>query len=176
MDCTPEAFEPRPSSSAGSVGTDGLPLAALNAAAVRTVLTQVRAAAEAIDLRLEPDAGGELLRGCLPMPGGREQQVFVRVSGLLAQGLHVVTFFSPCHRVPEGEQLAPDLMRRLLLVNEQHRFVRLALWPMDDGELVVASWDQIVETMEAEELGTQVRALAVVADRLEQQLDGSDRF
>ena len=64
----------------------------------------------------------------------------------------------------------------LLLVNERQRFVRTALWPMDDGTLVVASWDQILETMEAEELGTQIRALAVVADHLEQVLGEGDRF
>ena len=54
--------------------------------------------------------------------------------------------------------------------------MRVALWPMDGGELLVVSWDQILETMEAEELATQVRSLVLSADELEKILSDEDRF
>jgi len=167
---------PAAGSGARGRGDDDAAHAPLDAADVAAALAQVRSLGDEIGLRLEAHHDGELLRATLSLPAGRQQQVFVRVSGRLARGLHVLTLFSPAPRLPHGSEHPPTLLHELLLVNERQRFVRTALWPMDDGTLVVASWDQILETMEAEELGTQIRALAVVADHLEQVLGEGDRF
>ncbi len=143
---------------------------------VARTLHEVEAIAAAVNIPLTIERDGEMLQGHFKLPGGRHQRVYVRVSGRTTTGLRVLTLFSVFHHVKDGEGLSASELRALLLVNEHQRFVRVAIWPMDGDELLVVSWDQILETMEAEELATQVRSLVLAADELEKLLSDDDRF
>ncbi len=143
---------------------------------VAATLQEVEAIAASVGIRLTIEHDGEMLLGHFDLADGRRQRVFVRVSGRTPAGLRILTLFSVFHHLKESETLSAAELRALLLINEQRRFVRVALWPMDGGELLVVSWDQILETMEAEELATQVRSLVLSADELEKVLSDEDRF
>ncbi len=125
---------------------------------VARTLHEVEAIAAAVNIPLTIERDGEMLQG------------------RTTTGLRVLTLFSVFHHVKDGEGLSASELRALLLVNEHQRFVRVAIWPMDGDELLVVSWDQILETMEAEELATQVRSLVLAADELEKLLSDDDRF
>lgn len=110
------------------------------------------------------------------LPGGRTQFVYVRVTGE-AEDSPVVTFLSPCRiikkRLLRGltRGQAIDLLKR----NEQLLFARFAIQTMKDGDIVVASTDHLLKTLDPEELKSAVLCVAKAADDYEKEF-GGDQF
>ena len=110
------------------------------------------------------------------MPGNRSQRVFIRPAAEQEDGNTIITFVSPCLWVKTGflkgmsKAQAIDLLTR----NEDLYFARYGIWRMDGGDMVVASADQILETMESEEFSALVQNVAMAADAYEAEHGGDD--
>jgi len=145
---------------------------------VERVLGEVIRVGETIGIDFRFDARDGILRCRLELEGGRNQQVFVRLAGRTSLGHSIVTLFSPCARLGPGvfEAMSPEELRRLLHRPDGEHFVRFQVWGMNDHDLLVTSWDQVIETMEVEELALQVRLLAEAADAYERQRSGIDEY
>jgi len=112
------------------------------------------------------------------MEDGRSQEVWVNPTIRLASGAQVVTFSSPCYQYSKGflkgmsKGDAIDLLRR----NEKTAFARYGLITLKDGsDIVMASADQILDTLDAAEFHAHIWAVATAADSLEKE-KGVDRF
>lgn len=119
------------------------------------------------------------LEGGFELGQGRSQSCFVRPSGMTGDGKMVVTIYSPCLRVKKGflagmsKEMALDLLRR----NEDVLFARYGL--MDDGEhdMVVASADCLLDTLDPEEFEHVIWHVAMAADAYERDKGGGkDEF
>jgi hypothetical protein len=110
--------------------------------------------------------------------GGRSQRVFIRPAGTTPDGHDVVTFVSPCLHVKTGflsgisREQALDLLQR----NENLYFARFGIWRLDKADMIVASCDQILDTMEAQEFAALVQSVAVAADAYEREHSKEDLF
>lgn len=111
------------------------------------------------------------------LDGNRNQFVHIRLTGKNQIGGHIVTFFSPCLKVKKGflkgitKDQAIDLLRR----NEKTLFARYGVWSLENEELVVASIDHILDTLDPEEFKTSSWHVAIAADRYEKE-HGKDDF
>lgn len=99
---------------------------------------------------------------------GRVQRVFVRVISARA-----VRIYALCLKVKKGflqgikREQALDLLRR----NEQMPFARYGIAPLDGEDLIVASVDHILDTLDPQELASHMRAVTQAADAYEKEHD-----
>ena len=101
------------------------------------------------------------------LPDGRSQMVYVRPTAQNAKTGVVVTFFSPCLKVGKGflKGLSKEQAVDLLKKNEQVLFARYGIWESDDSNLIVASVDQLLDTLDPDEFGTNMWHVAMAADQ-----------
>jgi hypothetical protein len=118
------------------------------------------------------------LEGSFELPGGRTQVCFVRPSGMVGDKF-VVTFFSACLRVKKGflagitKEMALDLLRR----NENLIFARYGVIAEEDADLVVASADYLLDSLDPEEFEHAIWHVALAADSYENEMGkGRDEF
>ena len=111
------------------------------------------------------------------LPNGRTQQVYIRYGGATGEGKDVVTFFSPCLVVKNGfmSGISKSMALELLARNEQILFARFGIWRSGDADLIVASADQLLDTMDPEEFASLASFVAVNADSFE-QANGGDQY
>lgn len=107
----------------------------------------------------------------------RRQAVFVNEYATLPDGMHVISFFSPCGKNKPGflagmsKAQAIDLLRR----NGHSLFGGFVLARVRDEEYIAFQTTQIIETMEVEEFRDHANAVASLADGYEAQM-GQDSF
>ena len=110
---------------------------------------------------------------------GRTQQVVVRLAGRSPGGQQIVSFFSPCRRLKTGfmRGLSKEEAVELLCMNEKIPFARFGLqrFEDDDYDMIVASVDHLLATLDAKEFEEHIWAVAHVADRYEKE-HGGDAF
>jgi hypothetical protein len=151
-----------------------------NPASVRETLDTLRkvgSIAELAGIRGEVDEEHMLFAAGFNLPDDRRQMVYVCETGRSSTQSIVVTIFSPCRTVESGlfkgmsKAQAIDLLRK----NEQMLFARYGLRTMGNRELVVASTDHLLETLDPEEFHAHVWHAAMAADAYERQ-HGKDEF
>jgi hypothetical protein len=111
------------------------------------------------------------------LPDNRSQIVYVRPTDATIKESVVVTFFSPCLVVKSGfmKGISKEQALGLLRANEQILFARYGLWTMGKQDMVVASVDQILDTLDPEEFEAHIWHVAMAADSFEKQ-HGQDHF
>ena len=111
------------------------------------------------------------------MADDRSQVVYVRVLDQKVGDSPVLTFFSPCLMVKTGfmkgisKEQALDLLRR----NEQVMFARFGVLTMDAMDMVVASVDHLLDTLDPDEFKSSMWFVAMAADAYEKEF-GQDQF
>ena len=89
----------------------------------------------------------------------------------------VVHLFSPCLQVKKGlfKGITRDQAVDLLVKNEAMTFARYGVWQSDEGHMIVASVDHILDTLDPEEVKTSMHLVALAADAYE-KLHGQDQY
>ncbi len=111
------------------------------------------------------------------LPNDRSQMVYVRPMDRVVADSHVVTFFSPCLAVKHGfmkgvsKEQALDLLKK----NEEIYFARYGIRSMDKEDLIVASIDSLLNTLDPEEFHSNMWHVAIAADNYEKE-HGQDDF
>ena len=109
---------------------------------------------------------------------GRTQQVIVRISGRSPRGQQIVTFFSPCRRLKTGfmRGLSKEEAIELLRINEKIPFARFGLQRFEDEDvdMIVASVDHVLATLDAKEFEEHIWAVASFADMYEKKHGGDE--
>jgi len=127
-----------------------------------------RIAAEAgMPSRLEDSTG--LLAFSVEVGDERRQMVYARQSTCLLKSRNdLATIFSPCGVLDSEDLSNATFLRGLLVKSGELPLGRFAIVPTEEGEeLLVLMCDQIVDTMEKEEILTVVEILAFEADEFE---------
>lgn len=108
---------------------------------------------------------------------GRSQMVYVRATGRAPNDAPFVTFFSPCLTVKTGllKGISKEQALDLLVRNEQVPFARYGVWKQDGKDMIVASIDHLLDTLDPEELKHNMWAVALAADVYEKE-HGQDKF
>ena len=134
-------------------------------------LERVKEVATLAGLKGEIDEEKKQFRMRFILPGDRRQGVFVRDSS--AKKRKVVTFFSVCLVVKKGlvsgfsKEMAIDLLR----TNEKLHFARFGIWDFDKAVTVVASYDCLLDTLDADECHNAAWSVAFAADQFEHKHD-----
>lgn len=134
-----------------------------------------RIAAEAgIPSRLEDSTG--LLAFSIEVGDERRQMVYARQSTCLLESRDdLATIFSPCGILDADELSNANFLRGLLIKSGELPLGRFAIVPTKENEeLLVLMCDQIVDTMEKEEILTVVGILASEADEFERSRGRDD--
>lgn len=110
-------------------------------------------------------------------PDGRSQNVFIRHIGTVGNDHNVVRFFSPAMQVKKGvlSGLSKQRAVELLARNENTLFARFGIWQGGGSDMIVASADHLLETLDPEEFRASAGHVAVAADKYEQE-NGRDVF
>ncbi len=127
-----------------------------------------RIAAEAgMPSKLEESTG--LLAFSIEVGDERRQMVYARQSTCLLKSRDdLATIFSPCCILNSEDLTNAAFLRGLLVKSGELPLGRFAIVPTEEGEeLLVLMCDQIVDTMEKEEILTVVEILALEADEFE---------
>ena len=118
------------------------------------------------------------LEGEFVLAENRTQVCYARPSGMVGDQF-VVTFYSPCLRVKKGffagmtKDMATDLLRR----NENLIFARYGLMDEGECEMIVASADYLLDTLDPEEFEHAIWHVAMAADTYEREKGGGrDEF
>jgi hypothetical protein len=112
----------------------------------------------------------------LGFDNGRSQMVYVRDVSRSPER-QIITVFSPCLVRKKGfwngvsKELAIQLLRR----NETVHFARYGIWGFEKEDMIVASIDHLLETLDPPEFEASVFHVAVAADALERE-HGQDDF
>jgi hypothetical protein len=110
------------------------------------------------------------------LDNGRSQVVYVRPLPVSTKS-PIITIFSPCLVKKKGmfqgisKKMAIDLLRR----NEQVVFARYGICKLEDGDVIMASADHILETLDPPEFGASAYHVALAADMYERE-HGQDEF
>jgi hypothetical protein len=113
------------------------------------------------------------LEGSFDLGEGRSQICFIRPSCMTGDKI-VVTIYSACLRIRKGflagisREMAVDLLRR----NESLTFARYGLMDEGDADMVVASADYMLDTLDPEELEHAIWHVAMAADAYEKEKGG----
>jgi hypothetical protein len=139
-------------------------------------LEEVHKIAQLAGIKAQLDDGHLQVVIGVGLPEGRTQLVYVRVTGEIEDS-PVVTFLSPCRIIKKGllRGLTRDQAIDLLKRNEQILFARFAIQTMKGEDIVVASTDHLLKTLDPEELRSAVLCVAKAADDYEKEF-GGDRF
>jgi len=129
-------------------------------------------------IRGEIDEENECFSAACRFGDGRTQRVFIRQMITTPNGDDVATFFSPARIVKKGvlrgglsKEDALDLLAR----NENALFARFGIWSNRQSDMVVASVDAILDTLDTKEFEAHIMSVAVLADQYEEE-HGDDRF
>jgi len=125
----------------------------------------------------ELDAENEVFAAGFELPGGRSQVVYVKFSGEV-NDLPFVTVYSPCLEVKKGflkNGLTRDQAIELLKANNETNFARYAVSESEKVDLILASVDHLLDTLDAEELEANMWCVAMAADAYE-KIHGQDVF
>ena len=120
---------------------------------------------------------GQFVAG-FELPEGRSQMVYARPSAQDIEDSTVITIFSPCHVFKKGfmRGISKEQCIELLMMNEQITFARYGMWESQDEHMIVASVDNILDTLDPPELRAAMWHVAIAADSYERKYGGADDF
>ena len=135
------------------------------------VLRRIAEVAKLAGIRGQIDEQAMMFRSTFGLDNGRSQLVVVRKTMNARNGGPVVTIFSPCVELDAGwlKGISKDQALGLLRANERFPFARYGLSTMGGKEMVIASMDVLLDSLDAEEFGTYIWSVATVADAYEAQ-------
>lgn len=112
------------------------------------------------------------------LPENRRQLAYIRPMGQQVEDSEVIRFFSPCRVLKKGlwSGLSKDEAIKLLKMNEAVYLARFGLMSFDKQDLVVASADYLLNTLDPEELRAGLFFVCMAADSYERQCGGGDNF
>jgi hypothetical protein len=112
----------------------------------------------------------------LGFDNGRSQMVYVRDTSR-SPDRHIITVFSPCLVRKKGfwKGVSKELAIQLLRKNEAVHFARYGIWELEKQDVIVASIDHLLDTLDPPEFEASVVHVAMAADTLERQ-HGQDEF
>jgi eukaryotic-like serine/threonine-protein kinase len=134
---------------------------------LRDIRSLVAEAMAALKLTVQSDGDRQVVN--VPLPGGRQQRVFIedRTAGPWAE--HLVKIYSLCCPVRE------DYFRRALELNADIAFGSLAIEQIDGQAFFVMVNHYPRSTCDAEEIRQSVLDISKWADQVENALTGEDR-
>ncbi len=141
------------------------------------LLQRVADVAALAGIRGKVDKESEQFVSGFELPEGRNQMVYVRPSAQDIEDSAVVTVFSPCHVLKKGlfKGISKEQCIELLMMNEQITFARYGMWESQDELMIVASVDNILDTLDPPELRAAMWHVAIAADTYERKY-GGDTF
>ena len=140
------------------------------------VLEKMSSIAALAGLKAQVDESNMHLEMCFGLPNDRSQVVYVRPTAKKQDSV-VVTIFSPCLKVKKGlmsgisKQQALDLLKR----NEDTLFARYGVWSAREADMIVASVDHLLDTLDPEEFMASAFHVAIAADIYEKE-HGQDNY
>lgn len=145
----------------------------------REVMNRVSEVASKAGIKGEIDEEAEHFAAGFELPKDRSQMVYVKVTVTNEDGSHVVTIFSPCQvykkRLMGMGGISKAQCIDLLVRNEQLTFARFGIWDGDGELMVVASVDQLLDTLDPPEFEAAMWHIAIAADSVEEPA-GTDQF
>ena len=142
----------------------------------------VNASSEVLDRveQLAAEAGIEgersLLRGefqvLFELPNGRTQEVYVSDTST-EDDVTVISVRSTCVVIDKGmfKGVSKPMLLELLLTNEKLNFARYGLFEDEESYVVVASYDLLLNGLDAKGLAFAMECVALTADTYEEQFD-----
>ena len=111
------------------------------------------------------------------LAGDRHQIVEIEPVTLTPEGNQVISFFSRCERLGKGffDQLSGTQAINLLKLNSTLPIGHFCIKEIEGQNYLGVQCTQLLETMDLEELGVNLGALAQLADQWEERL-GKDEF
>lgn len=107
--------------------------------------------------------------------GGRLQNTFVRPMGQTGAGHLIISFFSPCLKVPTGQEIGQKAANDLLRKNARIPHGAWAIASVDGAEYLGVQETHIAQTLQPEEFAAAAIVVAKLADDMEKQF-GTDVF
>ena len=109
--------------------------------------------------------------------GHRSQMVHARPSGRNFKDAAIITVFSPCLEVKKGfmKGISKEMALELLRLNEETPFARFSIWDSDDANLIVASADHLLDSLDPDDFESLFIHVAIAADQYEAKY-GKDEF
>ena len=140
------------------------------------VLQKVAEIAAKAGIQGEIDEEAEHFFAGFELPDDRSQMVYVRPTAGGGEDSFVVTIFSPCHVFKKGlfSGISKAQCIELLQMNEQLTFARYGMWDGGNEQMIVASVDNILTTLDPEEFEAAVWHVAMAADTYEKKHGGDD--
>ena len=140
-------------------------------------LEKFQSVATLAGIRGQIDDQRMLLVSVFDFGNGRTQTVYVKPVEHPLEKVAVVHLFSPCLQVKKGlfKGITRDQAVDLLVKNEAMTFARYGVWQSDEGHMIVASVDHILDTLDPEEVKTSMHLVALAADAYE-KLHGQDQY
>ncbi len=110
------------------------------------------------------------------LPDNRNQIVYVRPLDESIGDSAVVTFFSPCVAIKSGfmKGISKDMALDLLARNEQTLFARYGVWLGQGADMIVASVDHLLDSLDPEEFRAHMWYVALAADNYEKEFGVDD--
>ena len=127
------------------------------------VLQRVAEIAAKAGIQGEIDEENEHFVAGFELPEGRSQMVYVRPTAGGGEDSFVVTIFSPCHVFKKGlfKGISKEQCIELLQLNEKLTFARYGMWESEKEQMIVASVDNILDTLDPPEFEAAVWHVAM---------------
>lgn len=140
-----------------------------DAAAQLDVLRKIADVARLAGVRGQIDEQLMAFSSSFSLPDERSQRVLVRQTAQAPDGSPVITILSPCVTLDSGwlKGISRDETLGLLRANEKFPFARYGISKLGGQEMVVASMDVLLDSLDATEFGTYIWSVASVADAWE---------
>lgn len=137
--------------------------------AVNDVLKKIADVAKLAGIRGRVDEERKAFIANFTLENKRTQGVMIRQTGQGPTGSPVVTFSSACVVKPSGwlRGLSRDQALDLLRANERIPFSRYSIISSKKEDMVLASMDALLETLDPVEFNTYIWAVARAADMYE---------
>lgn len=120
-------------------------------------------------------SGPELVIVPYDLGEGRSQNTFVRPLGRTGAGHNILSFFSPCLKMPTGQELGAKTANDLLRRNAKIPHGAWAIDTIDGADYLGVIETHIAQTMQPEEFAAACVVVAKLADDMEKTL-GTDSF
>lgn len=141
------------------------------------VLKKIAEVAKLAGIRGQVDEQALVFRSTFSLANNRSQLVHVRQTTQTPSGSPVVTIMSPCVTMKSGwlKGISKEQALGLLRANEKFPFARYGISSSAESDMVLASVDVLLESLDAAEFNTYMWAVASCADAYE-ATHGGDKY
>lgn len=120
-------------------------------------------------IRGQADEQALVFSAMFTLENDRTQKVLVRQTLQAPDGSPVISIMSACAKLDQGwlKGMSKDDALNLLRANEKFPFARFGITKFGGEEMVIASMDLLLDSLDAAEFGTYIWAVARAADAWE---------